>query len=222
MAEDDARRLGADHLRRLDISRLAHGEHDAADDARVDHPVGQREHDDRCDEPRPDHRDNEDDEEQTGKGDLHIDRAHDEQVDAAALVAGKQPKQHAEGTGEGDHGHADQQRGARAIDDAGKNVTAELIGAERMRPVTAIQPGRRLQPGQDRLHRRIIRREQRREDRHDQQQDDDDKTDEAGLVAPQLFGKHPPLAARGGAGLRRQDVGRRHGQARLMRGSIAL
>lgn len=58
----------------------------------------------------------------------HVDEALDRQVDAPAIEGAGDTDQRAEDTAEEGRGEADDERGARAIDDAAQYVAAEIVG----------------------------------------------------------------------------------------------
>ena len=70
-----------------------------------------------------------------GNDDLDVDEPHQDSVGPPAAEAGEEPDGDAEGAGEGDHRDADDERGARAVDQAREDVATELVGAEEVGPL---------------------------------------------------------------------------------------
>ena len=110
------------------------------------------------------HRHQADGEDQVGEAEQDIDDARDHAVDPAAEIAGGKPGEDADRRRDADHGGADEDRDARAVDDARQDVAAERVAAEQVAPFAALDPCRRLQAPEQVGLVGIVRRDQRRED----------------------------------------------------------
>ena len=105
-------------------------------------------------------------EDQRRKREQHVHRLHGDGVDAAAVPAGEHADRRADQHREQRRGDADDERDARAVEDARQRVATEAVGAE---PVLG---ARRPQLLHDVLVVGIVRREHRRGER---ERDDDDE-----------------------------------------------
>ena len=132
VAGDDARVAGADHPRGLDVLVLFGGNRRPAYDARRSHREQEADADDDIDGLRDvlERGDNKDDEDEAREGDADIDDALDEHVEPTAEVSGGGAKDGSDDGTNGDHAETDEDGRAGAVDDAGVQVTAELVGAE--------------------------------------------------------------------------------------------
>ncbi len=82
--------------------------------------------------PRADDGDEQNGEQDAREGERDVHDPHDEVVDPPADVSADEPQQHAPERGD-EHGeHPDEQRGARAVDDAAEHVAPEMVRPERM------------------------------------------------------------------------------------------
>ena len=150
--------------------RLRHGfgAHDAAEARPVDD--GDR-RDDRSDA-GAEHGDQQDREQHRRKGHPDFDEPRDHAVDPAAIPAGEQPERRARKRCEARRDEGDDQRDARAVDQAREHVAAEIVGAEPMARLGAVESrggsGRASGPGRAGSSARSTARRAR----HDQQQDE--------------------------------------------------
>src|SRR5216684_3580322 len=115
--------------------------------------------------------------------------AHEDLVDPAAVVPGREADGHADEEDDRDGHEADEHRDLRRPQEAREDVAAELVAAERI--------GREREPGPrpDRLHERVRRvllqrilepaelRHERHRHRQDHEEDDDDHPDHRGTIA---------------------------------------
>ena len=142
---------GAERARGLHELELPRAQRLPAHEPRVAHPADhrQREHD--VGQARAEDGDERDRQQDPGKRHQHIDDPADHIVHTPAEVAGNRAEQHADGRRHRHDREADQQRDARARQQAREDVAAELVEAERMREARPLEPARQL------LRRRIVR-----------------------------------------------------------------
>src|SRR5690606_41475477 len=100
------------------LDRQHLGAHHARERRPVDEPDDQHQYREAGTE-HPQDRQVEDD---VGDGDERVDYTHDDGVDGSAVVAGRQPQGDADGGGHHHADEADQQRDARAVDQAAEDV----------------------------------------------------------------------------------------------------
>ena len=198
--QHDGERPPADDARRLHVLLLALDHGRAAHRARVVHPAGEADGEDQ-------HRDgdvvvalgrqrdarhavDEQRDQDRREGKLHVGHAHDQRVQPAAEVAGQQSQRYAEDQREKNRGQPDAERDARAVHDGRQDVAALVVGAEEVRALAALDPGRRLERrvqvkrgGVERVLRGEPGREQRRADT-DQRQRGRDHGDRRPAEAP--------------------------------------
>ena len=130
--EQHAAARAADGLRRLHEFGLLQDEDRAAHQPGVgrDGEDAHRQHD--VLHPRADDGDEQDGEQDAREGERDVHDPHDEVVDPAAQVSADEAEQHAPERGDQDGEHPDEQRGARAVDDAAEHVAPEMVRPERM------------------------------------------------------------------------------------------
>ncbi|KMS64599.1 hypothetical protein BVRB_018640, partial [Beta vulgaris subsp. vulgaris] len=169
--EHEPERTGG-HARGDDIvlGELAH--HRGAGEPRIMRDVGDGNRDHRIGQPGAEQHHDDDRQQQAGQRQDDVHQTHDQGVDRATVKAGKEAEQDAAGQRQGHDDQADHQREPRTVDQARKDVAAEAVSAEHIRPGTALVPGRRLQGDIDVLGGEVMRRQQRRADRDEDQQDD--------------------------------------------------
>ena len=164
MAPDQAAVERAESPGRLHELAMLEGERLAADDARVGDPAAHHEHEHEVDLPRPEYREEGHPEEQNGKGELDVARAHEHIVEPAPVEAAE----HAQGDprrSRDDHGDESHDQGdARAIQETAQHVAAERVGAERMGGAAARAPHGRSQTLQQIVLERIGGRQHRGEE----------------------------------------------------------
>ena len=200
--------LGAD--RALGVDELALGERArlGVDDARGLHPVHQRDHHGDDPQARLEDRGEADRQQQRREGHHQVGEAHQRAADPAAEIAGGDADQRADQQRRAIGDDADDQRGARAEEDAGQQVAAEQVGAE---PEVGVGRQRRAfqrQPVEDLLVG-IVGGEPRREERagHDDRDDRPGRSPPAAACSRRLS-----TPARSLAGIaRRRDKLRRDG-----------
>ena len=118
---------------------------------------------------RAEHRHQHQPEYQRWKGEQHVHSLHRDRVETSAAPAGQHADRRARRHGDQGCAQADDERDARAIEQARKRIAAVIVGAEEM------VGGRRLQAVENVLLQRVIWRKQRREkrrgdhQRHDRQ-----------------------------------------------------
>ena len=206
-------RGGAGADRALGVDELALGERAGlgVDDARGLHPVHQRDH--HGDDPQAglEHGGEADRQQQRRKRHHQVGEAHQRGADPAAEIAGGDADQRADQQRRAIGDDADDQRGARAVEDAGQQVAAEQVGAE---PEGGVGRQRRAFQRQavEHLLVGIVGGEPRRQDRagHD---DRHDHQAEQRQLAPEQpppdAGPHPGRHRRCRDQLRRDGTGHR-------------
>ena len=127
-----------------------------------------------------------------------IHDAQDDDVDDAAEGGRGETERHADHGRDHHHRQADEQRDARAIDDAREHVATQRIGAEREPRVAAFDKGRRQLGKAAKLLDRRMWREQRREHRDDADGKHDREADHGTAI---LAEGSPELEERAGLGL---------------------
>nr|WP_234988902.1 hypothetical protein [Tropicibacter naphthalenivorans] len=116
---------------------------------------------------------------QAGKGHDAIGHAHQHMVEPL-VVAGIDPHDQPQHTGDDRHGKADAHGNLRAIDRTAEDIAAKVVGAH---PMVRRRP---LEPV-DHVHlARIIAQEQRAKQRHQHQNGNDHKANHQGPVAQHL------------------------------------
>ncbi len=179
MAEHDARRRQAEHLRRFDIFAPALDQRRAARGARVVGPLHRHQRDHDVGQARLEQRQQDQRQQDRRKRQLQIGDPHDQRLDAPARETGDQPQhrpqRQRDHRAHGPHAHAD----AQAVEDGGQDVAALVVRAEQEGHAGAGLLAR----GEARIEHiqlgqivRILRRDPRRDDRHD---DDDGQHDHA-------------------------------------------
>ena len=138
MSHDQPQIVRAERLRGDDEIFLAKGEELRAHEAREADPTGQADHQEYLIEAAPEHRHQQDDEEECGEGVHHIDEAHQDQVGLAAEEAGGSPDRHADREHDDLCHQPDQQGNLRAPDHPAEDIAPELIGTHRVREVRAM------------------------------------------------------------------------------------
>ena len=106
------------------------GLHLRADQQADVHPAEQRGDEDDGEEAAAGQRAEQQRGEQRGHHREELDDAHDDPVGPALEIAGERAERDADEDAEGRGGEADGQRDARAVDDAGEEVAAEVVDAE--------------------------------------------------------------------------------------------
>jgi hypothetical protein len=183
--------MHAGNTRGGDIVPPAHGKHLGAGEPRGIGPGAERDgqHHDR-------HRGADDADEgerqQEARHDLEgIDHAHQRLVGNPSGKARRKPHRKADRQRRQRRGEADEERGARAMHDAGQDVAAEPVGAERK---GGIGEGRRQRPAGD--PQRIAGEEDGRQQREKREQDEDGKAGRPLRPAQHVADKlHAPRSA---------------------------
>ena len=153
--EQDAPRSGADGTARLDELPLGQRGGLGVDHAGDLHPVHQRDHQGHDPQGRLEDRRQRDREEQGREGHHQVGQAHDRGTEPAAQIAGDDSEHRAEQDGDAVRDDADQQRGARAVDQAREQVAAEQVGAEPEVPVGRQRRALERQAVEELLVRRV-------------------------------------------------------------------
>ena len=125
---------GAEGAGSFDEFSLAHSQNLRADQAGIADPASEGQREDQVEDARSEKGDEGDGQQDSGErheGVHHDDVQH--AVGDAAVVAGDGAEDEAEGQRGSDDAAADQHGDPRAIDDAGEDVAAELVGAEPVR-----------------------------------------------------------------------------------------
>ena len=164
------RALGVDELALGERARLG------VDDARGLHPVHQRDHHGDDPQARLEHGRQADGEQQRRERHHQVGEAHQRAADPAAEIAGGDADQRADEQRDAVGDDADDQRGARAEQDAGQQVAAEQVGAQ---PEVGVGRQRRAfqrQPVEELLVR-VVAGEPRRQDRAGHHDRDDGEAD---------------------------------------------
>ena len=193
-ADEDRPSLHADRARGEHIVGLARRQDRAAkepgEDRYLRHPDG--DHD--LPEPLPEDRDQPDREEQPRNREHDVGAAHDHRVHPAAEVAGQCAEEGAETEADGRGDEPDQQRVARAVDDAREHVPTLLVEPERMlgRRPGAADSTEAIQVAD----LWILRRHPRREEGHEEEDRDDHEADDRAGVVPEAAPRLVPEAAR--------------------------
>src|SRR2546426_1618459 len=144
VGDQDSRLAAADGLRRLDVPVLLRREHRATDDARV---TGNDHHGDREHRVRRAGLQYRHDRERQHQPRNRLDRVHDaleHEIEATLPVATRQTDDRTGERSEPDGEKPDPQRDAGAVNDATEHVTADVVGAEEVRPARWRQPDLRL------------------------------------------------------------------------------
>ncbi|KAG0762962.1 hypothetical protein G6F22_018530 [Rhizopus arrhizus] len=126
------------------------------------------------------------------------DQERHDAVDGAAEVAGHDAQRRADQPAHQRDGQADQRRDAYAVQGAGQDVAAQLVGAQDVVPVAAFAPDGFLQPGQQVLRVRVVRDQVGADQAGQHQQRQHDQAEAAA-------GTRQAVAARRGGQGRRQD-----------------
>ncbi len=209
MAPQDARHRRALELRRHDEFGVAQRDGLGAGDAGVRRPGGDRDGEDRVLDPRLQRGDEGEREDQPRERHEDVGDAHQHEIDDPAGIARDRADQEPDRPDDDGDEADDQQRHARAGDDAGEDVAAEIVGAEPMRgagrhqALVQILIVHRPRPEQRRQHRRD--HEQRHQSRPDQRQpvraEDQPAPHTSSRAAPAAATAAPRQAAtRGGRG----------------------
>jgi hypothetical protein len=129
-----AQRSDAEGARRQHVLHLAHAQRLGAGDAGVADPAvyGQREDQHADAGPRHQRRDG-DVEQDAGKGQQHVDDAHQHLVEPAAEISGEHPEQHADDQTQHHHRRRQPEQQAGAVADLRQQIAAVLIGAKQVR-----------------------------------------------------------------------------------------
>ena len=118
-----------------------------------------------------------------------LDEAHEDAVDPATVI----PRHRAHERPDRDrHGHGEdpyRERDPAAVEDAGREISPERVGAEWMRERGPFVYLRERHPG------RVVRRDQRRRCRERRQRTEHDDGRDRGPVCAEALVGHPPLAA---------------------------
>ncbi len=140
--------LAPERARGFDEFALARRQYLGADQAGVADPSADRERQDQVEYPGAEKGDEGDGQQDAGKGKEGVhDHDVDDAVHASAVVPGDAANDQAENERDRNHAGADQHGDARAIDDAGEHVAAELVGAQPMRRRRAGEAGREIDRG---------------------------------------------------------------------------
>lgn len=131
VAREDTPVGGAESARGFDELALLDGQHLGADQAGVADPSADAERDDQIEDARAEKGHEGDGDENSGKRKecVHHDDV-EETVGIAAVIAGDGAEDQAEKERSGDHAAAYEHGDASAVDGAGEDVAAELVGAE--------------------------------------------------------------------------------------------
>ena len=208
MDRDDARVRGADRTGVEDIVACGDHQRRAAQEAREDRRVDDR---DRCrgrECAGAEQRDHPDREQHHREREQDVHRAHDDALRPAAEVRRDEAERPAREERGGHRGRRDRQRGPQAVDDPRQDVPPELIGPERVGGRGSLQPRQHVDRD------RAVGRDERREDRDDHE----DEEHAAGDAEERRAQSWRRTTARGGR-IRRKD--RVDGRHRAMRGSIS-
>ena len=163
---DDPPPRRPEHPQRVDVRAGSCGAHPGARDPGVRRPTDRSQcpHDRRRSRPPdPDHGERD---QQRRQGQHEVDEANHDRVDHAADEASDDAHQQADTDRDDQHGRGDEQRDPGRVDQAGKLVAAELIGAQ---PVLG---RRRLQPRAEVVEVRIGGRQPGRQQTEDGEQHD--------------------------------------------------
>ena len=151
----------------------------------------------------------------------HLDQAADDRVDPAAEIAhheaDRRPERGAEQRGE----RRDGEDVARADEDAGEHVAADLVGAE---PVLGRRRRKRVE---EVVGERIVGHEGRREGGAERPEEDDRRADQEGRAAQEDPDRRALLARRGcgrsgGLGRRARLGGRAHRPSSALRRGLSM
>src|SRR2546425_2898965 len=233
----DAPRLGTDRTRGLDELAFLQGEHLAADQPRHADPVHQGDGDEHEHEASaeiagrgvPQHRHDDEEEEQVGERVDHVGDAHEQVVDPTAVVAGEHPDADADQEDQRDRDEAHPQRDPRRPDEPAEDVASELIAPEWVLRICVLRaaPERIGEGVRRRLLDRVAWAEEGREDRDHHEDGHDAEPDHRGPVAAQAEPGVLPQRALPpredvelqGTRLAGRSGDRRHQRSNLMRGS---
>ena len=187
--EQHAAARAAHCLRRLHEFGLLQDEDRAANQPGVgrDGEYAHRQHD--VLHPRADDGDEQNGEQDAREGEHDVHRPHDEVVDPAAQIPADEAEQHAPERGD-EHGeHPDEQRGARAVDDAAEHVAPEMVRPEGMGERRVFE--RRLEI---RFYG-VVGRDEGRQERDRDEREDEDAPDHGDPVLEQAAQGVRPHAA---------------------------
>src|SRR5206468_11802034 len=132
VTEEQTRAAHAQRGRRLDEVALLHRQHLPANHASIHDPSSRRKAEDDVAEAETDDRIDRHGQEDERKRELHVGQTHERRRRPALDEAGDQAEQAADDGGDDDRAGADEQREPRAVEDAGEQVSTELIGAQRV------------------------------------------------------------------------------------------
>ena len=164
--------------------------------------------------------DDQDRQQDGGKGHPDFDQPRHDRIDPAAEIAGEQAEQRADHRRGGSRRYRHDQRDPRPVDQPREHVAPEVVGAEAMRGIGVGEAERRQARCHQILFERIVRRDPGREHRQDDEQENEEAADHQLGIAknPPQRREAPRRAPEGCLGRRdggpRREVGVRHGSHR--------
>ncbi|MND95881.1 hypothetical protein D3C80_881480 [compost metagenome] len=184
MPQDDAERRGSHQLHRRNEFRIAKRHRLGAGDTRIRRPRGDSDCQHRIFDPRPESSHQRQCQNQLRKGEKDVGNPHQHCIHPATRITGNRADDETDGSCDDRHQHNDKQRQPRPVDQARKNITPLVIGAEQVTRRTRRQKPRIAQVA---LHR-IMRRQHIGKDRNEDQKKNDAETGQRQPVG----GKPPP------------------------------
>ena len=178
VADDQAPVLTADGARRFDVVRLSRLEHRGAEQACDRHPPEETEDDDHTVLTTADDGDDDDGGENVRKGQEDVGGPHEQAVEFPPVEAGHGSDDEPDRRGDEYGQHADPQRDAGAVHDAGEEVATQHVGAEPVVEAGLLPAGRAQGLG-------VVGRDKRGEDGGGHHQPDHDQPGHRQLVAPE-------------------------------------
>jgi hypothetical protein len=213
VAEEDGAVAEAGDAGGVDVEILAGREDGAADQAGVARDLADADGDHHVLQAGAEDGDDDEGHQDAGEGEHDVDHAHHGGVHELAVVARQQAEDHADGGGDGDRDQADRERDAGAVEDAGEDVAAELVGAQPM-----LGGGWLGAVGRVDLDRIVGGEEGGGEGRRDDEQEQDEADDRPPVLAEEVG---EAAAAAAGRGRFRAQQRPRRGKGLLHGGSAS-
>ena len=133
MPQHDAHIAATHDARRLNVDIAARAQNRTADQARERRNAADADGDHHVGQAAAQQRDHDQGKQYSWKGQHHVHQAHDDRLDAAAIVAGWQTQPETHQAGDTNRDEADAQRNSRAVNHSPEDVAAEVVRAHGVR-----------------------------------------------------------------------------------------
>ena len=177
---------GAGDLGGRDIILRDFGDHGGARDPHIMRQQHDGDRDHRIHQAGAEDRNDHDREQQARQRQNNVHQPHDRDLDHATEKTGDQAEDRADDDRERDHRDADQERKPRAVNEAGKHIAADRVGAERIGERSALLPERRLEEGRVVGEDRRMRRDEIGNEREQNQNDNDEETRHRAVIGLEM------------------------------------